>query len=240
MPQAPNSNGTPVGTDEASLAASTATLCPLGSQSGRYGPQFRRGRPVHRSMTGAPCENVVMGMQRITRMDQATTEQWDQAERVALAVDRRLPDRMLQLLKMLDGMDDGFAIDQLGHALQTATRAERAGADEELIVAALMHDVGKMCGDEYHDAVSAEMLHGYVREDVYRVVRHHQDFTARYIAPIFGGDPERRSRWRSEAWFGVAETFVDEWDQLSFDPKYATESLAHFEPMIRDVFSPSD
>ena len=181
-----------------------------------------------------------MSMQRITRMDRATIEQWDEAERVAVAVDRGLPDRMLELLQMLDGMDDGFAIDQLGHALQTATRAERGGADEELIVAALMHDVGKLCGDEYHDAVSAEMLHGYVREDVYRVVLHHQDFTARYIAPIFGGDPERRSQWRDEPWFGVAEVFVDEWDQLSFDPKYETESLTHFAPMVRAVFSSSD
>ena len=181
-----------------------------------------------------------MGMHRITRMDHATIQQWEEAERVAVAVDRRLPDRMLGLLQMLDGMDDGFAIDQLGHVLQTATRAERAGADEELIVAALMHDVGKLCGDEHHDAVSAEMLHGYVRDDVYRIVLHHQDFTARYIAPIFGGDAERRSQWRSEAWFGVAETFVDEWDQLSFDPTYATESLAHFAPLVNAVFSPSD
>ena len=181
-----------------------------------------------------------MGLQRITRMDRATIEQWDEAERVAVAVDRGLPDRILRFLEMLDGMDDGFAIDQLGHALQTATRAERAGADEELVVAALMHDVGKLCGDEHHDAISAEMLHGYVRDDVYCVVRHHQDFTARYIAPIFGGDPERRSRWRDEPWFGVAETFVDEWDQLSFDPGYAAEPLAHFAPMIHAVFSSDD
>ena len=125
-------------------------------------------------------------------MDGATIEQWDEAERTAVEVDRALPDRIMALLRMLDGMDDGFAIDQLGHALQTATRAERAGADAELIVAALMHDVGKLFGDDHHDAVSAEMLHGHVRDDVYRIVRHHQDFTARYIAPIFGGDPERR------------------------------------------------
>ena len=47
-----------------------------------------------------------------------------------------------------------------------------------------------------------------------RVVLHHQDFTARYIAPIFGGDAERRDRWRDEPWFGTAERFADEWDQL--------------------------
>ena len=181
-----------------------------------------------------------MGTPRITRMDHATVEQWDEAERVAVAVDRGLPDRILAFLEMLRGLDDGFAIDQLGHALQTATRAERAGADEELIIGALMHDVGKLSGDEYHDAVSAEMLHGYVREDVYRIVRHHQDFTARYIAPIFGGEPERRSRWRHEPWFGTAEKFVDELDQLSFDPTFVTEPLEHFAPLVHAVFSPRD
>ena len=78
-----------------------------------------------------------MSTSRITRMDRATIEQWDEAERVAVAVDRALPERILAFLQMLDGMDDGFAIDQLGHSLQTATRAERAGADDELVVAAL-------------------------------------------------------------------------------------------------------
>ena len=182
----------------------------------------------------------IVSIRRITRMDAATVAQWDEAERVAVAVDRALPDRMLRFLQLLDGVDDGFAIDQLGHALQTATRAERSGADEELVVAALLHDVGKLCGDEFHDAVSAEMLRGHVRDDVYRVVRHHQDFTARYIAPIFGGDPERRERWCSEPWFAAAETFADEWDQLSFDPDYPTESLTHFTPLIHGVFDPRD
>ena len=181
-----------------------------------------------------------MNGSRITRMDRATVEQWDEAERVAIAVDRALPDRILAFLQMLDGLDDGFGVDQLGHALQTATRAERAGANSELVVAALLHDVGKLCGDEYHDAVSAEMLHGFVRDDLYCVVLHHQDFTARYIAPIFGGDAERRDRWRDEPWFGTAERFVDEWDQLSFDPDYATESLTHFVPLIHEIFAPRD
>jgi putative nucleotidyltransferase with HDIG domain len=180
-----------------------------------------------------------MASSRITRMDTATAAQWEEAERVAAPVDTAIADRALTLLRMLGGMDDGFAIDQLDHALETATRAERVGADEEIVVAALFHDVGKLTGDDNHDAVAAEMLRPYVREDVYRVVRHHQDFTARYMAPVFGGDPERRARWRDEPWFGLAARFVDEWDQLSFDPTYRWESLPHFEPLVRRVFAHS-
>jgi predicted HD phosphohydrolase len=173
---------------------------------------------------------------RITRLDRATAEQWALNERVAEAIDSSLADRVLVLVRMLDGMDDGFAVDQLDHALQTATRAERADADDEVVVAALMHDVGKIFGDDNHDAVSAEILRPYVRDDVYRVVCHHQDFTARYIAPILGGDPQRRERWRSEPWFELARRFSDDWDQLSFDPEYATEPLEYFEPIVRRVF----
>jgi predicted HD phosphohydrolase len=183
-----------------------------------------------------PGNNEVMGA-RITRLDRATVELWEEAERVSLLVDLAVPDRMIALLHMLDGLDDGFAVDQLGHALQTATRAERAGADGDVIVAALFHDVGKLFGDEFHDSVSGEILRGHVRDDVCAVVRHHQDFTARYLAPTFGGDGERRSRWAAKEWFTLAERFVDEWDQLSFDPGYDTETLDHFTPVLRRVLT---
>ncbi|MGH8985543.1 MAG: HD domain-containing protein [Acidimicrobiia bacterium] len=181
-----------------------------------------------------------MASARITRLDAATAEQWALNERVAEAIDVALPARVLALLRTLDGMDDGFAVDQLGHALQTATRAERAGADDELVVGALMHDLGKIFGDDNHDVVSAEILRPYVRDEVYRVVRHHQDFMARYIAPILGGDPARRERWRNEAWFGLAERFADEWDQTSFDPSFRTEPLEHFDSVVRRVVALAD
>jgi predicted HD phosphohydrolase len=174
-----------------------------------------------------------MSIEGIRRMDRATVDQWAEAERRDEAVQAALADRMLTLVGMLDGLDDGFAVDQLTHALQTATRAERAGADEQVIVAALMHDVGKLVGDENHDAVSAEILRPYVRDDVYQVVRQHQAFTARYLAPIFGGDPDERARWRGSSWYRLAERFVDEWDQLSFDPDYSTQPLDHFAALIR-------
>ena len=181
-----------------------------------------------------------MASERITSLDTATPEQWALNERVAEAIDAALPERVLALVRTLDGMDDGFGVDQLGHSLQTATRAERAGADDELVVGALMHDVGKIFGDDNHDCVSAEIVRPYVRDEVYRTVRHHQDFTARYIAPIFGDDPGRRERWANEPWFALAERFADEWDQTSFDPEYPTESLEHFEPAIRSVFAVAD
>ena len=40
---------------------------------------------------------------------------------------------MLTLLASLEGVGDGGAISELDHALQLASRAERAGADEDVV-----------------------------------------------------------------------------------------------------------
>ena len=45
---------------------------------------------------------------------------------------------------------DGFAVDQLTHCLQTAALAEQAGADDELVVASLCHDIGKAVSVSNH------------------------------------------------------------------------------------------
>ena len=47
------------------------------------------------------------------------------------------------MLRSLGEITDGFATDQLTHCLQTATRAERAGADERSSSPSLCHDIGK-------------------------------------------------------------------------------------------------
>lgn len=173
---------------------------------------------------------------RVTRMDRASPAQWAVVDRASAKLDAGLADRVLALIRMLHGMDDGFGIDRLDHALQTATRAERADLDAEVVVAALVHDVGKIAVDEGHQVVSAEILRPYVRDDVYRVVLHHEDFTARYTAEVYGEDADLRERWRAEPWFDLAEAFVDRCDQLSFDPDYPTEPLDHFEPLVRETF----
>src|SRR4051794_6343802 len=55
--------------------------------------------------------------------------------------------QVLKLLRSLDDVRDGGEISELPHALQTASRAERAGADAEVVLAALLHDIGKVFGD---------------------------------------------------------------------------------------------
>ena len=137
------------------------------------------------------------------------------------------------LLESLAEISDGFITDQLTHCLQTATMAEKAGADDEMIFGALMHDVGKAISVPNHGAISAEMIKPYVRHDVYEAIRNHQDFQGRHYYHHFGAPTDLRERFRGESWFELCEQFTDEWDQAAFDPDYDTLPLEHFEPLVR-------
>jgi predicted HD phosphohydrolase len=145
----------------------------------------------------------------------------------------RRAEQVLALLQSLDGVCDGGEISELAHALQVASRAERSGADEEVVLAALLHDIGKVFGDAGHDEVSAAVLAPHVRDDVAAVVRHHVAFTARHWRDIAPGETDPRDSFRSAPWFGLACQFVDEWDMQSFDPEYEALPLDHFEPLVR-------
>jgi predicted HD phosphohydrolase len=171
-----------------------------------------------------------------TSMDVSTREQWAVIGAETTRNQGRTADAVLAMLESLADVVDGFAVDQLTHCLQTATRAERAGADDEWVVASLCHDIGKAVSVPNHPRIAAQILQPYVAPEITAVIATHQDFQGRHYYQHFGMDPNVRDRFRDEAWYGLAERFADEWDQTSFDPDYPTESLAHFEPRVRAVF----
>jgi predicted HD phosphohydrolase len=172
-----------------------------------------------------------------SRMDQSTAAQWEHITRTGARNRGRVAETILRLLGTQATLNDGFAVTQLVHGLQTAARAEAAGADDELVVAALCHDIGKAITVPNHAAVAAEILRPYVRAEVAHVILAHQDFQSRYYNQHYGGDLDRRARWREAEWYGVAEAFADEWDQMSFDPAFPTPALSHYEPLVRRVFA---
>jgi len=180
-----------------------------------------------------------MAATTFTRMDESTAEQWGVIGTESFKNQSRVADRVLGMLESLSDIVDGFATDQLTHCLQTATLAERAGADEEVVVAALCHDIGKAVSVPNHPRIAAEILRPYVRDEVYKMILVHQDFQGRHYYAHFGGDPDAREKHRdeltSDEWT-LAEKFADEWDQIAFDPDYDTLPLSHFEPLVRKVF----
>jgi predicted HD phosphohydrolase len=172
-----------------------------------------------------------------TRMDESTADEWATIGAETTKNQPRVAERVLEMLRSLGDITDGFAVDQLTHCLQTATRAERAGADDEVVVASLCHDVGKAVSVFNHPAIAAEILRPYVRPDVYWMILVHQDFQGRHYYAHFGQDPDAREQYAGEPWFDLAAQFADEWDQVAFDPDGETLPLEHFEPMVRDVFA---
>ncbi len=172
-----------------------------------------------------------------TRMDQSTAAEWMNIGQHVAVRQGQMPAMIKSMLRQLEAQTDGFEVDQLQHALQTATRAERAGASEELIVAALCHDIGKVISVVNHPAIAAEILRPYVSRETYEIIRTHQDFQGKHYYALMGMNPHARDQYREQPWYAMAERFTDEWDQAAFDPAYDTLPLEHFEPMVDRVFS---
>jgi predicted HD phosphohydrolase len=149
---------------------------------------------------------------------------------------QEVPDRILTVLRATDDLWQGFQVSQLVHGLQTATMAERAGADLDMVVASVCHDMGKFLSNANHPAIAAEMIRPWVSEEAYWVVKVHQDFEGMHYYARIGLDPMMRRKHADHPWYELAERFADEWDQNAFDPDYDTLPLEHFEPMIREVF----
>jgi predicted HD phosphohydrolase len=170
-----------------------------------------------------------------TRMDESTADQWAVIGAETAMNQPRVAEQFLSMLRQLEGITDGFATDQLTHCCQTATRAERAGADPEVVFASLCHDIGKVVSVFNHPAIAAEMIQPYVRPEVYEMIRVHQDFQGRHYYEHFGGDPDLREKHEGQPWYDLAARFADEWDQTSFDPDYDTLPLEHFEPLVREM-----
>jgi len=148
-----------------------------------------------------------------------------------------LADRVLESLRRLDHSLEGYPVSRLGHSVQAATRALRDRADEELVVAALLHDIGDELAPYNHAEVAAGILRPYVREEVTWIVAHHGLFQNYYYVHHFGGDRNARERLRGHPAYDACVHFCAAWDQSSFDPDYASEPLATFEPMVRRIFA---
>jgi predicted HD phosphohydrolase len=172
-----------------------------------------------------------------TTMLEGTSQDWEQIS-AAHGVHQReaAPAQIMDCLARLGAMKLGFAADQLTHSLMTATLARRAGANDEEVVAALCHDIGKLFSIPNHGPISAELLKPYVSDGLYQAIYWHQDFQGAHYFAFVGKDPKARERFRGEPWFAIAEKLVDEWDAPAFDPEFAVDPLESFAPEVQRVF----
>ena len=145
-------------------------------------------------------------------------------------------DRVIGWLQAMDG-DSPFQITRLEHCLQTATRAEQDGADEETVVCALLHDLGEVLGPYNHSQFAAALLRPYVSEKNYWIVKHHGLFQGYYYLEHFGKDKNARDRYKDHPYYQDCVDFCANWDQCSFDPGYQWKPLEYFIPMVKQLFA---
>lgn len=151
----------------------------------------------------------------------------------------------------------GEPVTQLEHALQTAWLAERSGADDELVTAALLHDLGHLLNDQgesptlrgiddLHQYVALPFLRGVFSERVLRAIQWHVD-AKRYLCATRPGyhdalsDDSKRSLLLQGGIFSADEAanFIAQenaedavklrlWDDLAKMPQLPTPPLTHY------------
>jgi predicted HD phosphohydrolase len=180
------------------------------------------------------------------------------------------PDPVADVLDLFASRGDGHygeSIDQRRHALQSATLAVADWADDCLVAAALLHDIGHLLSgpdrgasvdgavDDHHESIGARWLAPRFGTDVARVVALH--VTAKRFRCTF--DPDYRAALSSASIQtlvaqgglledGAAARFAAHpgsdraltlrgWDERAKDPDTGTPGLEAFVPILQRLRS---
>ncbi len=170
-------------------------------------------------------------------MTEGTAEDWAIIGGASLEAMTGLADRVLDHLRLLKGDTGGFAVDRLEHCLQTATRAYRAGRDDEYVACALLHDIGDTLGSYNHSDIAAAILKPFVSPENHWMVEKHGVFQGYYFFEYLGLDRDMRDAFKDDPNYDYTAEFCEEYDQNSFDPSYRSLGLEEFEPAVRALFA---
>ena len=149
------------------------------------------------------------------------------------------------------------------HSLQAAQLAERANAPKDLIVAALLHDIGHF-GEEFpeqaleqnidlhHEALAARALRSFFPPTVVEPIRlhvnakrylcavnvayyNHLSEASKHTLRLQGGpmDEVEAKEFASNS-YHTAAVQVRRWDDNAKTPGVATPSLDHYLPLLRE------
>ena len=149
-------------------------------------------------------------------------------------------DRVLKTMQGLTSSLVGYQINRLEHSLQTATRALKEKASDEMIVAALLHDIGDELAPNNHAEFAATILKPYVSEKTTWIVEKHGIFQMYYYAHHLGFNKNERDKYKGHKYYPATAEFCEKWDQISFDPNYKSLPLKEFEPYVRKIFESVD
>ena len=158
----------------------------------------------------------------------------------------------------------GEAVTMSQHMLQGALLAEREGATDELVAAALLHDIGHYTSefgpyspedtsDNHHDAAGARVLERFFPPIVTQAVRLHVaakrylcatdagywtrlSAASKHSLSLQGGPmrAEEVAAFRDQPFHGEALR-VRLWDDAGKDPALSTPAFRHYVPLLQRV-----
>lgn len=172
-----------------------------------------------------------------TKMTDGTKEEFEYLEKLEEGFNTGLPDRLLKQLDDLKNSFSGYQISRYEHSLQSATRAYQNNEDEDMIVAALLHDIGDELAPHTHGEMVAAILKPFVSEKAAWIVKHHGVFQQYYMAHKTEAEKNARDRYKDHPFFEECINFCGNYDQNCFDPDLEYLPVEFFEPMVRRVFT---
>ena len=178
-----------------------------------------------------------MEQAKFTQMKDGTKEDYLLLEKHEKKFIEDTADRLIKFMSGLSNTLEGYQITRLEHSLQTATRALNDKADDEMVVATLLHDIGDELAPLNHSEYAAAVLKPYVSEKTHWVIEKHGEFQMYYYAHHLGGNKNQRDKYKGHKYYQDTVDFCENWDQKSFDPNFKSLSLQEFEPFIKKIFS---
>jgi hypothetical protein len=124
----------------------------------------------------------------------------------------------------------GQAVDQLTHALRTASLAEDDGAEDQLVVTALVHDIGKGLNEERHGEVVAEIMRDRLNGLYCELLRVH----GLYVASVNHRWPWPDHSEGDEDLHAMALNFA-RWDHEALQPG-PMRPFEHFLSRLEDIY----
>ena len=175
---------------------------------------------------------------RFTSFEESTQADWSLIMTQMPTTQSLAATNVIEQMRMLGRDHGGFPVSRLEHSLQTATRAERDGRDDEYVLCALIHDIGDTLAPYNHPEIGAAIVKPFVSEANHWMVAHHGIFQGYYFWHHIGLDKNARDAYVDSPYYEYTEEFCAKYDQTAFDPDYASNPLEHYEPLIRQFFDP--
>ena len=174
---------------------------------------------------------------KFTQMKDGTKEEYLLLNKYEKKYTESIADRILKFMYGLNSSLEGYQITRLEHSLQTATRALNDNADDEMIVGALLHDIGDELAPLNHSEYAAAIIKPYVSEKTHWIIEKHGIFQMYYYAHHLGGNKNEREKFKGHKYYIDTINFCENWDQKSFDPNFKSLTLKDFEPYVKKIFN---